>query len=117
MTQSELAELLEVLRDLQTAGGPLKVHGGAEPGSSAIVTLDQQMGVVIQRGHLDIRNAALLREWLEREVDDRDLWGDYLAALYEARWQRGETEETRRATLLEVARAVLKAARKEFGSA
>lgn len=67
MIQSELAELLEVLRDLQTAGGPLKVHGGAEPGSSAIITLDQQMGVAIQRGHLDIRNAALLRDWLEQE--------------------------------------------------
>lgn len=111
MTQAELAELLGVLRDLQMAGGPLKVHGGAEPGSSAIITLDQQIGVVIQRGHLDIRNAALLRDWLEQEVDRRGLWKEYLAALYGARWQRGETEETRRATLLEVARAALVVAR------
>ncbi|AZF88243.1 hypothetical protein [Meiothermus phage MMP17] len=117
MTQAE--GLLETLRALQAAGWPLEVHGKDEPGSSAIVALDGKTGVAIQRGYLDVRNAALLRDWLEQEVERRGLWRGYLAALVDGRDERARYEEGYswyvlsqcRPTLLEVARAVLRVAK------
>lgn len=120
LTRDEVAKLLEALRGLQEAGLRLKVHGGAEPGSSAIVALDGKTGVAIQRGYLDARNAALLRDWLEQEVERRGLWKEYLARLVDGRDERARYEEEgyswhvlaqNRPTLLEVAHAVLEVIR------
>lgn len=127
MTQAELAEILEVLRELQRLGWPLKVHV-SHSGNSALIVLTEDRGtntVVVQKGYLDARMAAILRDWLERQVDARGLWREYMAAFAQGhvrerlavlsdpsvRVSGPEPMRERRPTLLEVARAVLAVAR------
>lgn len=118
VTQAELAEILDILRELQRLGWPVI----AWP-PSPLVLLD--VGLTPQRRaewneYFPESFEAEVRNWLEQQVDARGLWREYLMALVAERDALTRNDEEgyswyilskARPTLLEVARAALAVAR------
>lgn len=118
---AEVTELLLILQELEGLGWPVKTNefkrgitvmlgDERDPAPTYEICLHLYNRTSWTIAATLIPNEAaedLIRGYLERELDKRDLWGDYLAALYEVRRQAGEYAEERRASLLEVALAVL----------
>lgn len=139
MTQAELTELLLILQELEGLGWPVKTNefkrsitvilgDDRDPAPTYEIFLNLYAGTAWTIAATLIPGESaedLITGYLEREVERRGLWREYLTAMVAERDALTCNEEEgyswyilskARPTVLEVARAALAVAKEEFGA-